>query len=141
LIPVNIRFELLRAISGTKIGPRTQFLGGIMKKRRVRKTGALLLAGALALLFSVPSKADDAAATFKAKCAACHGADGSGNTAVGKSLHMRALGSADVQKLSDAELTSMITDGKGAMPAYKDKLTADQIKQLVGFIRQLGKKP
>ena len=34
----------------------------------------------------------------------------------------------------------MITTGKGAMPAYKGKLTDDQIKQLVGYIRELAKK-
>ena len=39
------------------------------------------------------------------------------------------FGSADVQKASDAELTTTITNGKPPkMPAYKGKLTADQIK-------------
>jgi cytochrome c6 len=87
------------------------------------------------------ASAQDAASVYKSKCATCHGADGSGNTAVGKSMHLRDLGSADVQKQSDADLTSMIANGKGAMPAFKDKLSAEQIKQLVGFIRQLAKRP
>jgi len=82
----------------------------------------------------------DGANQFKAKCVVCHGADGSGNTAVGKSMKLRDLGSSDVQKETDQELTTIITSGKGAMPSYKDKLTADQIKQLVAFIRQLAKK-
>jgi mono/diheme cytochrome c family protein len=91
--------------------------------------------------FSAPLWAQgDGAAQFKAKCVACHGADGSGNTAVGKSMKVRDLGSPDVQKQTDEELTAIITGGKGAMPSYKDKLTADQIKQLVAFIRQLAKK-
>jgi cytochrome c6 len=82
----------------------------------------------------------DGATLFKSKCAVCHGADGSGNTAVGKSMHIRDLASADAQKQTDAELTAIIVDGKGGMPSYKDKLTGDQIKELVGFIRELAKK-
>jgi cytochrome c6 len=91
--------------------------------------------------FSTPLWAQgDGASQFKAKCSVCHGADGSGSTAVGKSMKIRDLSSADVQKQTDAELTSIITGGKGSMPAYKDKLTGDQIKQLVAFIRGLAKK-
>jgi mono/diheme cytochrome c family protein len=106
--------------------------------RNYRK--ALPLAFCL-LLFSASLWAQgDGASLFKSKCAACHGADGSGNTAVGKSLKIRDLASADVQKQTDAELTALITNGKGAMPSYKDKLSGDQIKDLVGFVRQLAKK-
>ncbi len=46
-----------------------------------------------------------------------------------------------VQKQTDAQLTDSITNGKGAkMPAYKGKITDDQIKGLVGYIRDLAKK-
>ncbi|HUA00471.1 MAG TPA: cytochrome c [Candidatus Aquilonibacter sp.] len=94
-----------------------------------------------ALISAAPLLAQgDGASLFKSKCAACHGADGSGNTAVGKSLKLKDMASADVQKQTDADLTAMITNGKGAMPSYKDKLTADQIKQVVAFIRSLAKK-
>jgi cytochrome c6 len=111
-----------------------------MKARilRIALTGFLFL-GAL-LLCAHLANAQTAESTFKAKCAACHGADGSGNTAIGKSLHMLDLGSADVQKMSDADLTKIIADGKGAMPSYKDKLSGDQITGLIGFIRGLAKK-
>ncbi|HTW22899.1 MAG TPA: cytochrome c [Candidatus Baltobacteraceae bacterium] len=93
------------------------------------------------LLSSAPLWAQgDGATLFKSKCAVCHGADGSGSTAVGKSLHIRDLASADVQKQTDAQLTAIVTDGKGGMPSYKDKLSGDQIKVLIGFIRDLAKK-
>ena len=117
-----------------------QLQGGALNKRRTRMRGALLIAGAIGLSFAVTTRADDGPATFKGQCAACHGADGSGSTAVGKSLKIRDLRSADVQKQTDEQLTGIITNGKGAMPAYKDKMTADQIQQLVAFIRQLAKK-
>lgn len=102
--------------------------------------GALPLAFCL-FVFSVPLWAQgDGATQFKSRCAACHGADGSGSTSMGKAMHLRDLGSADVQKQTDAELTALITNGKGGMPAFKDKLTTDQIKQIVSFIRSLAKK-
>jgi len=93
------------------------------------------------LLLSVPLWAQgDGASLFKSKCAGCHSADGSGTGPAGKAMHLRDLGSADVQKQTDAELTAMITNGKGSMPAFKDKLTADQTKSVVTFIRSLKKK-
>ncbi|MCU1347566.1 MAG: hypothetical protein JWO56_596, partial [Acidobacteria bacterium] len=76
-------------------------------------------------------------AVYKAKCAACHGPDGSGNTTVGKSLKLRPLGSPDVQQLTDAELTKVIADGKGKMPAYGKKLTPDEIQCLITLIRTM----
>jgi cytochrome c6 len=96
---------------------------------------------ALAIMFVVgASVRADGAGDFKAKCAMCHGADGSGGTATGKSLKVRDLGSADVQGQTDAQLTEIITSGKDKMPAYKGKLTDDQIKGLVAYIRTLAKK-
>ena len=57
-----------------------------------------------------------------------------------KAAELRDLGSDDVQKQTDAQLTEIVENGKGKMPAYKGKLTDDQIKQLVGYIRSLKKK-
>jgi mono/diheme cytochrome c family protein len=97
--------------------------------------GAALLAGVC--LLSVPAKADVAAAeaTFKTKCAGCHGADGKGKEA----MKTRDLSSADVQKQSDAELTGIITNGKPPkMPAYKT-MTPEQVKDMVAYIRSLKK--
>lgn len=55
-------------------------------------------------------------------------------------MKVRDLGSDDVQKQTDAQLTEITANGKGKMPAFKGKLTDDQIKQLVGYIRSLKKK-
>lgn len=102
----------------------------------------LFAAAALAgmSLLSPTAKADAAAeATYKAKCAMCHGADGKGETAMGKNLKLKDLGSAEVQKASDADLTDVISKGKGKMPASK-ALTPDQVKGLVAFVRSLAKK-
>jgi cytochrome c6 len=79
-------------------------------------------------------------ATYKSKCAMCHGADGKGDSPMGKKLNIRDLGSPEVQKQTDAELTTIITKGKGKMTPFEGKLTAEQIGQLVAYIRELGKK-
>src|SRR6478609_5675950 len=88
-------------------------------------------------LFAVGSTqavAQDAAATYKAKCAMCHGADGKG----GK-MGTRDFASAEVKAETDAQLTDIITKGKGKMPAYSGKLKDTEIKDLVAYIRTLAK--
>ena len=95
---------------------------------------------ALCLLFSTSSfAADTGADTFKSKCAMCHGPNGAGDTAMGKKMGLRDLGSADVQKQSDDDLNGIITNGKDKMPKYGEKLSKDQISDLVKYIRSLKK--
>lgn len=108
-------------------------------KMTIKNLGMATLATAMlagTCLLSSPAKADVAAAeaTFKTKCAGCHGADGKGKEA----MKTRDLASADVQKQSDADLSGIITNGKGKMPPYKT-MTPDQVKDMVGFIRSLKK--
>jgi cytochrome c6 len=78
-------------------------------------------------------------ALYKSKCVACHGADGKGETAIGKANKLRDFGSADVQKQSDDELSGIITSGKGKMPAYGKSLKPEQVKDLVSYIRTFKK--
>ena len=86
------------------------------------------------------ARADNPAqATYKANCASCHGPNGKGETAAGKAMKVKDLTSADVQKMTDAELTDTIANGKGGMPAYK-ALTPDQVKDLVAYIQGFAKK-
>ena len=104
------------------------------------RSASLLLMGTVGMFFALPAKADDTAATYKAKCAACHAADGSGATAAGKAMNIPDLRGDEVQKMTDDQLIDATTNGKNKMPAYKGKLTDDQIKQVVAYIRQLAKK-
>jgi cytochrome c6 len=95
---------------------------------------------AIAAIFvlSVPAQAQNASETlYKSKCAACHGPDGSGS-AMGKKLGAHDFQTADVQKMSDAELSSIITDGKNKMPAYGKSLKAEDINGLVAYVRSLA---
>ncbi len=78
--------------------------------------------------------------TYKAKCVACHGVDGSGATPMGKKFKLRDLRSADVQKQSDAELQSIIAKGKPPMPAFGKTLDAAKVQELVAYIRSTATK-
>jgi mono/diheme cytochrome c family protein len=97
----------------------------------------------LAVVFLAPAaiadSAPDGAAIFKSNCAICHGPDGKGSTPAGRSLHLKDLGSDEVQKMKNAELQKIIEDGKGAMPAYKDKLDQGSMDAVIAFIRTLKK--
>jgi cytochrome c553 len=78
-------------------------------------------------------------ATFRTKCAMCHGQDGGGSE-VGKSMNVPDLRSPAVQMLSDSELAQAIANGKGGMPQFKNSLSEDQIQALVTYIRSLHPK-
>ncbi|MEO8378722.1 MAG: cytochrome c [Acidobacteriota bacterium] len=107
-------------------------------------TKRILAALTLSVLVLVPAAlagggGPDGSAIYKSKCAMCHGPDGAGQTTMGKNLKLRDLRAADVQKLTDKELSTVITNGKGKMPAYKGKLAAADIDALVTFIRSIKK--
>jgi cytochrome c6 len=114
-----------------------------MRKSTNWIAGILVVALAIAvvIVLAAPAKADTAAAeaTYKAKCAMCHGPDGKGATATGKAMGVKDFTSEEVQKMSDEDLSGAITTGKGKMPPYKT-LSADQVKDLVAFVRAFGKK-
>src|SRR5580698_2699165 len=78
--------------------------------------------------------------TYKAKCQSCHGADGTGNTPAGKAMKVVSFSATDIVSASDADLIADTKNGKGKMPAYASKLTDDQIKDVVAYIRTLQKK-
>jgi len=104
----------------------------------------LLFAGLTLFVVSIvrASPGPDSAttrATFRTKCATCHGADGSGSE-VGKTMNVPDLRSPAVQKRPDAELAQVIANGKGGMPPFKNSLSEDQIHSLVSYIRTLHQK-
>ena len=95
---------------------------------------------AAAALVVPAAKADNAAeGSYKAKCAACHGPDGKGETATGKALKAGSFAAPEVAKMSDDDLATAIAKGKNKMPAYEKSLKPDEIKGLVAYIRSLAK--
>jgi len=101
--------------------------------------GALMLVSDPIVRGNPSPDSAEANATFRTKCAMCHGQDGAGS-AVGKSMNVPDLRSPVVQKLPDAELAQIISNGKGGMPPFKGSLSEDQIHDLVTHIRLLHQK-
>lgn len=101
----------------------------------------LFMATILFALFAVAGISaiaqDSPEASYKAKCAACHGPDGAGATAAGKKLGAKDFHSPAVTAMTDAELVDITKNGKEKMPSYGKSLTDDQIKSLIKYIRTL----
>ena len=105
---------------------------------------AIVLASLSALVLPSLSRADESKEAWTKHCAKCHGADGRGDTRVGRKQNIKSLVSPEQQsKLSDAAMLKAITegtrdaDGDEKMPPFKDKLSAEQRTALVAFIRNL----
>lgn len=109
---------------------------------KTTKLAVVVLTIAVVLFMLIPSLswAEDGAAIYKTKCAACHGADAAGKPAA----KIPSLVSDDAKKKSDADLTDMIANGgpsKKAMHAFSAKgLTPDQVKAVVAAVRDFQKK-
>lgn len=99
----------------------------------------LFVAIGFLILSSQARAQSEAEKTYKAKCAACHAVDGSGSE-VGKKLGAHDFHAAQVQSESDADLNQIIAKGKNKMPAYEKTLKPEEIKGLVAYVREVGKK-
>ena len=78
------------------------------------------------------------------KCALCHGKDGKGTTKMCEKLKCRDLTNPKVQEaFTDDQAAKSINEGvkdssgKIVMPPYKGKLTAEEVKEIVKFLRTL----
>jgi mono/diheme cytochrome c family protein len=107
------------------------------------RTALALLANGLFVIWLSATALAGAPETFAGKCAGCHGKDGKAQTAMGKKLGMKDLTDGKVQAAAkDADWDKAITDGaknaegKVVMPAFKGKITPDDIKALVKVCRE-----
>ena len=94
---------------------------------------------------AISGRAADAKALWAANCTPCHGASGNGDTKMGKTLGAADLTDSKKQaSFSDAQAAAAIKDGvkqngKTAMKAFGGKLSDDDIKALVAYVRTLKK--
>ncbi|MFZ0733687.1 MAG: cytochrome c [Candidatus Sulfotelmatobacter sp.] len=109
---------------------------------KTTKLVLLIIMIALALFLILPNLSwagDDGGAIYKAKCAACHGADLAGKPAI----KAPSLVSEKCKKASDEDLTDMIANGgKDKKPSHAFAargLNPDQVKMVVSYIRQAQK--
>ena len=75
---------------------------------------------------------------FQKNCQECHGEKGQGGRVEikGRRLKVPSLREGHVLNHPDEKLVKQITDGDEEMPAFKDKLSAEEINDLVRFIRK-----
>ena len=97
------------------------------------------------LLGGVARSADIPDAWSK-NCASCHGPDGTGHTKAGRMAQVKDMTSADYQKtFTDDQAAKQIKEGfkdasgKERMKAFADKLSDDEVKALVAYVRSLTK--
>lgn len=103
------------------------------------KSKTILVAVSLITAAGLASAAE-VAENWTKNCASCHGKDGSGNTVMGKKSGAEDYQDAKVQaKFTDAQAIEIIKNGKEKMKAFKEKLTDDEIKALVAYIRAFKK--
>jgi mono/diheme cytochrome c family protein len=101
-------------------------------------SSAVVVLAAVVLAMTIPAAHADDAATYKAKCASCHGADGAGSP-VGIKLGAHDFRSDEVRKMTDDELANITAKGKNKMPAYEKQLKPEEIKGLIAYIRAMKK--
>jgi mono/diheme cytochrome c family protein len=89
---------------------------------------------AIVATMAMPLFAADGAATFKAKCAGCHGADGSKAM---PAMGVKPLNTPATTGKSEAALVTVVTKGQGKMPAFAGKLSDDEIKAAVAYVKSL----
>jgi mono/diheme cytochrome c family protein len=106
------------------------------------KTWVILITGSLLWVpFALGSGDVQAgAAMFGTSCKTCHGSKGEGNPAIAKVLktELQNLGGDEAQGLSDEEIKTIITAGKGKMKPVKT-VSGKQLDDVIAFVRSLKK--
>jgi mono/diheme cytochrome c family protein len=113
---------------------------------RTMKSPKIIGLWATALVLSSAVAHAAAADNWKQHCASCHGDDGAGQTKMGRKLGAKDLKDPAYQKtFTDDQLFKNLkegetgADGKVKMKPFADKLSDDDIKALVGYVRSLAK--
>jgi len=91
----------------------------------------------------VPAPPRPAEEIWMQKCKLCHGEDGRSRTVKGRKLKAPDFTGQKWQThTDDREIVEAIENGipKREMPAFKDKLTPEEIQSLKAFVRAFGRK-
>jgi len=78
---------------------------------------------------------------FRTNCARCHGADGRGDTPLGQTYQAPNFTNdrwwrTNSKITGTRSLVSIVSNGKGGMPAFGKKLKPSEIKSLVNYVRR-----
>ena len=112
----------------------------------MKKTMLPLLAAAVSMLLGGMARSAEIPENWSKNCASCHGPDGAGHTKAGRMAQVKDMTSADYQKtFTDEQAIKQIKEGykdssgKERMKAFADKLSDDEVKALVAYVRSLSK--
>ena len=84
------------------------------------------------------SQAERGRAVYEARCTRCHGADGAGHTRMAEIVEPPDMSDPAWQRQrSDARMIASVANGRGQMPAFKKKLSRQEIAAAVAYIRML----
>lgn len=95
-----------------------------------------VLAAVVCMAGSMSFAEDAGAATYKAKCAMCHGATGTPNAGMAKMMGIKPASDPEIKKLSTEQMIAAVKNGKGKMKAIAG-LDDAQIKDAVAYFRTL----
>jgi mono/diheme cytochrome c family protein len=95
----------------------------------------LVLVAAVCLSSTVCLAQSGGQATYKAKCAVCHGATGTPSAGMAK-MGIKAASDPSIQSLTVAQMIADVKNGKGKMKAIAG-LTDPQIKDVVIYYKGL----
>lgn len=80
----------------------------------------------------------DVATSYNRQCVSCHGRDGRGRTRRGRQTHARDMTNPEWQDdVSDERLFNSISNGRGKMPAFRKKISENDIDALVAYVRRM----
>lgn len=95
----------------------------------------LVLAAAVALA-GVMCFAQDGAATYKAKCAMCHGPAGTPSAGMAKAMGIKPASDPSIKALTVAQIEAVVKSGKGKMKPIAG-LTDEQVKSVAAYFKTL----
>ena len=85
-------------------------------------------------------KAETRNISYKAKCEVCHGSTGLADTPTAKRMMVLPFTDPTVVAKSDSDIIGTIENGSGKMPAYKGKVSEQEINGYIQIIRQTQNK-
>jgi mono/diheme cytochrome c family protein len=107
------------------------------------RPGALLIAlWLMAAAGARTAVAGEGTELFNKICASCHSKDGTAQTPAAKKLGVKDLSQS---KLTDDQISYQIREGRqenqtvSKMPAFKDKLSSDEVKSLIAVVKTFRK--
>lgn len=120
--------------SDSVIGCRVKRKVDDMRKFVLQCTILAALLVFVAAEFSAQTRVE---AVYAAKCAMCHGKEGSGDRPMGRVLKVKPFTDPTVLQMTDATMDDIVTNGKGRMPGFAKMLSTDDITSLIQYIHQL----